>query len=136
MADEAILRNKFSEAVDFTCADGAGIPKGSLLTFTDPRTVAIAAANNPVIGIAAREKVANDGRTQIAVYLDGIFDMTDSGSGVTVGQSVAAAGANEVKTAVAADVASETVGIALETAGANEVFQVLLKPGVQTNAFA
>lgn len=136
MADEAILRNKFSEAVDFTCADGTGIEKGTLLTLTDPRTVAIAGANNPVIGIAAREKVANDGRTQIAVYIDGIFDMTDSGAGVTVGHSVAAAGANKVKAAVAADVASETVGTALETAGAGEVFQVLLKPGVQTNAFA
>lgn len=136
MADEAVLRVRFSDPVDMTCADGTAIPKGTLLELKDPRTVEIAGANDPVFGVAARDKIANDGRTQIAVYIDGIFDMTDSGAGVTVGTAVAAAGSNEVKTAVATDVGAKTVGIALETATADEVFQVLLRPGCNNTAYA
>lgn len=136
MADEAILRTRFSDPVDMTCADGTAIPKGTLLELKDPRTVEIAGANDPVFGIAARDKIASDGRTTIPVFIDGIFDMTDSGAGVTVGTAVAAAGSNEVKTAVATDVGAKTVGIALETAGANEVFQVLLRPGCNNTAYA
>ena len=136
MADEAILRTRFSDPVDFTCSDGTAIAKGTVVTLTDPRTVAIASANNPVIGITARDKIASDGRTTVPVFIDGIFDMTDSGSGVTVATTVAAAGANEVKTAVAADVGIESMGIALETASADEIFQVLLKPGSNNNAYS
>ena len=136
MADEAILRVRFSDPVDMTCADGTAIPKGTLLELKDPRTVEIAGANDLVMGVCARDKIANDGRTQVAVYIDGIFDMTDAGAGFSVGTAVAAAGANEVKTAVATDVGCKTVGIALETAGADEVAQVLLRPGCNNTAYA
>lgn len=135
MADEAILRVRFSDPVDMTCADGTAIAKGTLLALSDPRTVAAAGANAFVFGIAARDKIANDGRTQIPVFIDGIFDMTDSGAGVAVGTAVAAAGSNEVKTAVSTDVGCKTVGIALETAAADEVFQVLLRPGCNNTAY-
>jgi len=136
MADEAILRLRQSDPVDFTCADGTAIPKGTLVKLSDPRTVAIATANSDVIGVVARDKIANDGRTQVAVYIDGIFDMTDSGAGITAGDAVAAAGSNEIKTAVAGDVGLECLGIALETAAADEVIQVLLRPACNNNAYA
>jgi hypothetical protein len=136
MADEAILRTRFSDPVDFTCADGTAIPKGTLLSLTGDRVVSIASANSDVMGVCARDKIADDGRVTTPVFIDGIFDMTDSGAGVTRGEAVAAAGSNEVKTAVAGDVGMETLGFALETASADEVFQVLLKAGCNNNAYS
>ena len=136
MADEAIQRVRFSDPVDFTCADGTAIPKGTLVYLSGDRTVAIATANSDVIGVCARDKIANDGRTQVAVFIDGIFDMTDSGAGIARGAAVAAAGSNEIKTAVAGDVGLECFGIALEEATADEVIQVLLKPACNNNAYA
>ena len=132
MADEAVLRVRFSDPIDFTCADGTAIPKGTLLTFTDPRTVAIASANENVAGVCARDKIASDGRTQCAVFMDGIFDFTASGAGITIGNAFAAAGANEVKAAVSTDVGAKTGGYALETVAANEVFQGMLRPASVT----
>tara|TARA_Y100000310_G_scaffold214050_1_gene215028 strand:- start:1306 stop:1716 length:411 start_codon:yes stop_codon:yes gene_type:complete len=136
MADEAILRTRFSDPVDFTCADGTAIPKGTLVYLSGDRTVAIATANSDVIGVVARDKIASDGRVTVPVFIDGIFDMTDSGSGITRGAAVAAAGSNEIKTAVAGDVGMETVGYAIETASADEIIQVLLKPGCNNNAYS
>lgn len=102
MANEAIivelLGNK-GDPVRYTCADGTTIPKGTLLELTDPRTViANSAANKPIAGIAAAEKVANDGATTIAVYKNGIFDMDIVAGGTSVlGADVVAAGAgNEI----------------------------------------
>ena len=135
MADEAIQRVRFSDPVDFTCADGTAIPKGTLLALSDPRTVAIASANEDVAGICARDKIANDGRTQVAVFMDGIFDVTATAAGITIGTAVAAGGANEVKAAVATDVGMKTVGLALETVTANEVFQLNLRPGCNNTAY-
>lgn len=86
MANEAVLRNKLADAVDFTCSDSVGIEKGELLALYDARTVSGCTGTASVLaGIAAREKIANDGRTQIAVYQQGIFDMYISGN-VVVGQ--------------------------------------------------
>ena len=55
---------------DYTVADGTGIEKGALLALTDPRTAILASsAAQPLAGIAAREKIANDGRTRLAEEL-------------------------------------------------------------------
>jgi len=129
MANEAVIIELFNggRPIRFTCADGTGIEKGTLMELTDPRTV-IANTNDaaPVVGIAAAEKVASDGSTTIAVYTDGIFDMlTDAGTD-TVGALVAnSATENTVETADAADIlAGAVVGKLLETAGAAEVAAV------------
>ncbi len=128
MANEAILRVRLNDPIDFTVADGTGIEKGTICQLTDPRTASPTSADSQVFaGIAAREKIANDGRTQLALFTRGIFDLTDSGSGITVGQFVSVAGANTIKTATEAEIASgDAIGKALETAGASEVIQVLV----------
>jgi hypothetical protein len=116
-------------AQDYTCADGTGIEKGTLLKLTDPRTVIItSAAGDRIAGVAAREKIANDGRTRIAVLRQGDFDMVASGA-ITVGDPVQSAGvpANTVMTAVAGGVSGcSIIGYALETASDAEVIQVRL----------
>jgi len=129
MANEASLRVRLDNAIDMTVADGAGIEKGTILELSDPLT---AAANNGsgdvFAGIAAREKVASDGRTRLAVFRRGIFDMTvASGQSATLGSWVSTGGANTIKTASEAEIAAgKGIGTALEAGAADEVIQVLV----------
>ena len=134
MADEAIIRDRLDIAIDFTCADGTGIEKGALLALTDPRTaIAPTAAGQALAGIAAREKIANDGRTQIAVYRKGIFDMRASGA-IAIGAPVMAAVTPNTNFVIAAPVASaysgaSFLGHALEAADDSEVVQIYVNVG-------
>ena len=92
MAKEAVLRVKLEDPIDFTVADGTGIEKGCVLQLTDPLTASKASGEGqPLAGIAAREKVASDGRTRLAVFRKGIFDMYASGA-ITAGKAVFASG--------------------------------------------
>ncbi len=126
MANEATLVFELSLPVPFTCADGATIEKGTLLKLSDPMTVAATSADNDIfIGVAAAEKIANSGVTKIPVYLTGIFKMTDSGSGITVGTDVVIKGANTVGTySTLDDEKGYVVGQALETCSASETLLV------------
>jgi hypothetical protein len=129
MANEAVIIELFNggRPIRFTCADGTGIEKGTIMELTDPRTVIANTNDNaPVVGIAAHEKVASDGSTTIAVYTDGIFDvLTDSGSDNAGAMVANSATANTVQTADAADLLQGSVlGKLLETAGNAEVAAV------------
>jgi len=94
---QAVLIYELSKAVPFTVADGASIEKGDFLQLGDNMTVSLtSAADEKVIGIAAEEKVANDGKTKIAVYLSGIFRV-EAGSTCTVGYEAVLFGKNEVE---------------------------------------
>ena len=129
MANEAViieLLGNGGDPVRFTVADGSGIEKGVLLKLTDPRTaIASSADNDPFCGIAAAEKVASDGSVTLAAYTKGIFDLKDSGSGITVGATVNVGGANLVIASAAADLLTgSVVGRALETASAADVIAV------------
>ena len=129
MANEAViieLLGNGGDPVRFTVADGNGIEKGVLLKLTDPRTAVVSSADNdPFCGIAAAEKVASDGSVTLAAYTKGIFDLKDSGSGITVGATVNVGGANLVIASAAADLLTgSVVGRALETASAAEVIAV------------
>jgi len=127
MANEAILRVRLDNPIDFTVADGAGINKGTVCQLTDPVTASASAADgNLFAGIAAREKVASDGRTRLACFRRGIFDMVTTGT-ITIGQLVTIGGANIVKAVAAGEAESgAVVGQALEAASGGEVIQVLV----------
>lgn len=131
MAGECTLLYELEPPVPFTCANATGIAKGAILEISDANTVAVTNGDtDPVIGIAAEEKIANDGKTKIAVYLRGIFKGLAGTAGVTVGMGVitdtATGAANDL---VIADVNSEhIVGTALETATNNETFRFYLNP--------
>ena len=131
MALECVLVVEYMPPVSFTVSNAAAIPKGSVLKLSDPMTVAITTGDtDPVAGIAAEEKIANDGKTTIAVYTRGRFKGFAGAAGVTAGMSIitdtATGAANEL---VVADVNSEAiVGMALETATDTESFMFELMP--------
>lgn len=115
---------------DYTVADGTGIEKGAILKLTDPRTAILADGDNDVLaGIAAREKVANDGRTRLAVYKKGYFEMPCSGA-VTLGGPVsvyASTGAsNTIYKSPSGSSGAQILGYAEETGSANETILVRL----------
>jgi len=130
MANEAVpieLPNG-GRIIRFTCADGTGIPKGTICQLSsDPATVTASSADNQTFaGIACEEKVASDGQTSIGLWTEGIFDVTCTAGGATLGNYVKIGGANTVTDAddAGAQGANETVGMALETGGASEVIRV------------
>ncbi|MEA1877259.1 MAG: hypothetical protein U9N86_10380 [Bacteroidota bacterium] len=127
MANEAViieLLGNGGDPIRFTCADGTTIAKGTVLELTDPRTVkACSAANKPIAGIAAAEKVANDGATTIAAYTNGIFDMDIVAGGTSVlGADVVSSGAgNEIDDFDTLDDENGyVIGKSLETGAASE----------------
>lgn len=127
MANEAVLVFETERPVPFTCADGATIEKGALLTLTDPFTVATSSADNQVfVGIAAEEKIANDGKVKIGVYMRGIFKLkVDAGDTTTVGQDCVLRGANTIGLYdTLDDEKGLVVGMALETGAAGETVLV------------
>jgi hypothetical protein len=128
----AVLIHEYQAPIPMTCADGAGIPKGTLLALTDPLTVAATSgANDKFGGIAAEEKISGDGKTKIAVYRKGVFRVESGTNGTTVGlPQVIDDGANEVTDLAANDSDLGYVfGTALETATNGETF--LMELGTQ-----
>jgi len=133
MANEAViieLLGNGGDPIRYTVADGTGIAKGTIMKFSsDPRTIAAATADGDLIaGIAASEKVASDGSTSLAVYTNGIFDITctaSTGSAI-LGEGVKITGANTVAPADddAIEHAREVVGYSLETGSAGETVAV------------
>jgi hypothetical protein len=131
MANEAViielLGSPPGEPVRYTVADGATIEKGCICKLSDPRTAAASSAADVFAGIAAAEKVINDGSTTLAVYTCGIFDLTAAAQAITAGMIVSLSGANLVRPAVAAELLTgAVVGKALETATAGEVIAVAI----------
>ena len=129
MANEAViieLLGNGGDPIRYTVADGTNIPKGSLMQLSGDRTASkTSAVNQKFVGIAAAEKVANDGSTNLAVYTNGLFDLTDSGSAITRGYMVKVGGANTIADAGDGDLElGRIVGKALETASADEVIAV------------
>lgn len=135
MANEAVLVVEYEPPVQFTVANATGIEKGALLKMTDPMTASLSDGTEDIMaGIAAEEKVANDGRTKLAVYRRGIFKVL-AGTTITVGDAVmSGAGtlANEVHTCGVN--AEDVLGIALETAADGDTF--LMELGPRTNNLA
>jgi len=130
MANEASIIELFNggRVISYTVAAGTAIAKGTLMVLgSDPRTAVASSGQGQIfVGVAASAKTATDGATTIGVYTDGIFDMTDSGSGMTLGDIAKLGGANTLATADEAGAigAQEVVGTVLETAAASEVVAV------------
>jgi len=125
MAAEAVCIETPTKFLRFTVSDGAGIAKGCILKLSDANTAAASDGANVFAGIAWEEKTASDGITEITCAIDGIWDLKDSGAGITVGAICNIGGANIIIASAAADLLLGTVvGKALETAGAAEVIRV------------
>jgi len=126
MANEAVCIETPTEFARYTVADANAIPLGTLLKLTDPHTaIATSADNDPFAGIAWEEKTANDGITEITVAKNGVWDLTATAAGITVGAIVNIGGANLIITSAAADLLTgSVVGKAEETFGNSEVARV------------
>ena len=131
MANEAVtieLLGNGGDPIRYTVADANAIPKGTLMYLSaDPRTMAISSAQGQFFcGIAASEKVANDGQTEIAVYTNGIFDLKATTAAITLGNYCKLGGANLIAAAdeAGAQDAAQLVGKCLETVGNDEVTAV------------
>ena len=118
--------------VPFTVANSTGIEKGTLLKLTDNMTAVITGgAGQAIAGIAAEEKIANDGKTSIGVYLRSIFVCT-AGGAITTGDIIQSetGGTNEVLTAAATSENAAGCGIALQDATDGQTLKVLLNVGI------
>jgi hypothetical protein len=129
MANEAVIIELFNggRPMKFTCADNTTIEKGTLMELSgDKLVIANTNVNAPLVGIAAKEKEANDGSTQISVYTDGIFDVLTDGDTDVPGIVMAnTATENTIGNASGANLLDGSVlGYLLETAGAAEVVAV------------
>jgi len=132
MANEAViieLLGNGGDPIRYTVADGTGVEKGTIMKINtgDRLIIATSADGDFPMGIAASEKVANDGSTTLAVYTNGIFDLTVHGTNtVTLGYPVKIDGVNLISDAdeAGATAPSEVIGQALEAGAANEVIAV------------
>ena len=122
MANEAELKVRIENPVPYTIADGTDIAKGALLKLTDTRTAIISSSGADMIaGFAAREKVANDGRTELAVFMRGFFRVYCSGV-IKIGQAISSVinHPNFVAAAGATTSGAAIIGHMLEAAGGND----------------
>lgn len=137
MANECTLIYEVSPPIPFIVADATAIEKGAVLKFADPMTVLTTAGDHDIVaGIAAEEKIANDGKTKVAVYRSGIFRGIAGTAGVTAGSAIDTDSATSAVNRLAdAAVNSEVVlGISFETAAAGESFLFELRPTVMNLA--
>ena len=138
MANEAILIIETGSAIPFTVAEDAGIEKGAVCMLSDLMTAATATGDEDyVAGIAASEKIADDGKVRLGLFREGIFKMVLSGTinaGEAVSTHVATGGAaNLIHRAPITASGSQTLGIAMETGAEGETILVDLKPACLTN---
>ena len=133
MANEVVVTDLLGnggDPIEYTCLDNTTILKGTVLELEDVRTVKkVSAANKPLAGIAAAEKVANDGATTISVLTNCIVKATCESEGATVGHMQVANDA----TNMLADYdtldneTGDVIGYALETATSGETYLVRIK---------
>ena len=129
MTTEATLNVRMEDPIDFTCADGTAIPKGTLCKLTDPRTaIASSAGGDMIAGICARDKIASDGRTQVACFRKGIFTMRADGT-IDIGGPVMADGVDNKVIASTGKTGAAQIGYALEAATVGTDLQVMVDIG-------
>jgi len=110
----------------YTVADGTAIPKGTVLQLTSPLTASATSADNNIpAGILMEEKVISDGVTEVTAALDGVWGITCSAAGITVGNDVGMNALNEIKIYTTLDNEKGYVlGKALETTAGSNVIAV------------
>jgi len=131
MANEAIIVELLGNAgdpIEFTVAEGTDKPKLSIMKLLDTRNATLSSADGDnFAGIAAMEKIGGDGSTTMSCYTHGIFDLVDSGAGITFGDKVTIGGVNKIKTAAAGEAETgQILGVALETIAAGGRGQILI----------
>ena len=132
MTNEAIRRYDESSGdggviQDYDVSGSVSFEKGVFLAYTDGRgAVAPSSKGQACAGISAREKVSGSGRTRMALYKKGYFDVSASGS-IGLGNPVILAGhQNYVMISDGSHSGSQILGYAEEDATDEEVFMLRL----------
>lgn len=120
----AVLMVETELPISITVDNTVGIEKGTILKMADLFVGSAGSADNDIFaGIAAEEKIANDGKTKLAVYFGGVFKLTVGSGAVTFGLTVVHDdAANTIKNSQAdSDLADGyIIGKALETGSTGE----------------
>ena len=130
MANEVIIVELLGNAgdpIEYTCLDNTAIAKGTVMELEDLRTVKkVSADNKPLAGIAAHEKVADDGATKIAVLTNCIVKAIAESTAATVGHSqVAHDNTNMLADHdTLDDETGDVIGYALESAASGDSYLV------------
>ena len=130
MANELTLMVETELPISFKVADNLAVPLGSLLELKESMTVVLISGQGvKVAGVSAAEKIANDGKVTLEVYMGGIFKGT-AGAAVAIGVALMAdATANKLETSTSVTGASQ-LGYALEApSGDNQTFIFRLNIG-------
>jgi len=130
MANECTLMVETELPINFKCADGTAIPKGTVLELTESMTaIAVSGTTKMIAGIAAEEKLANDGKTMIAVYMGGIFKGV-AGAAVSIGIGLMTDATPNLLETTTGKTGAAQLGYALEApSGVNQTFLFRLNPG-------
>ena len=132
IAEIKYLLGNNGDRIPYIVADASAIPKGSYLELTDNMIVIAHAGNvdTPIVGIAAHEKVANDGHTEITAITNAVIKCTVlAGGSATLGDHVSmgnAAGEVNLSTTLDAE-KGWSVGYSLQTAAAAETVFVRMR---------
>ena len=103
--------NNDGNPIRYTIADGVSVSKGQVLELIDNRTVQVNSTVGQLAnmaGIALEEHIANQGKTTIAAWTDGIFRAVVSGASITVGEGCWLCGANDPNEVCSAAITTHT----------------------------
>ena len=125
------LLGKNGDRIPYIVGDASVIAKNDVLELTDNMVViAQTNADTPVVGIAAHEKKASDGLTEMTAITNCIAKMTVvAGGDVTIGDNVSMdATNNEINTSTTLDDEKGwSIGYALETKTAGETAHIRIR---------
>ena len=127
-----ILTNTDGFKRDVTVASGVKIPKGTVMSLTDPNTGALSSIKGEALsGISSMEKSATDFSVTIANWTDGVFKVVASGA-IGAGAPIMSAGhENYFMVASAALImqasGASVAGYSLETVADDETFLARLR---------
>ncbi len=126
MTNEAVLVDRFSEPINMACNETA-MEKGSIVVYSDGREVKLSSSDNDKFaGILRREKIAGDGRTQCAVFVDGVFDMKVD-TACAIGDDLVISGPNVLKKYTSLDrEIGQVVGRAMEDVTGADTIHVMV----------
>jgi hypothetical protein len=117
------------DRIPYKVGNASAIAKGDILELSDPMTVTAHNTNvdTPIVGVAAEEKVANDGQLWISVITNAVIKVQVAAAGTTtIGDTVSMANAaGRVNLASTLDDEKGwSIGYALENGAANEFVAV------------
>ena len=114
-----------TEFARFTVSESVAIPLGTILQLSGDFTASASSGADIFAGIAWEEFKGSEGLTEIVVALNGVWDLTNSNTAISLGGIVSISGANAIKQAVAAELLTGAAfGKALEAADIAEVIRV------------